>query len=51
MTRVPPLDNRLSIEKSDANRRGLTCKNPLRAKANVPASLRRKSPPRLPELS
>lgn len=44
-------DNKLSIEKSDAGRRGLCCKNSLRAKANVPASLRRKSPPRLPELS
>ncbi|MDP2865382.1 MAG: aminomethyl-transferring glycine dehydrogenase subunit GcvPB, partial [Elusimicrobiota bacterium] len=50
---VPSPDNgsRLSIEKSDAGRRGLACKNPLRAKANVPANLRRKSPPRLPELS
>ncbi|OGS04478.1 MAG: glycine dehydrogenase (aminomethyl-transferring), partial [Elusimicrobia bacterium RIFCSPHIGHO2_02_FULL_61_10] len=44
-------DNKLSIEKSDPGRRGLCCKNTLRAKANVPAALRRKSPPRLPELS
>ena len=44
-------DNSLSIEKSDPGRRGLCCKNKLRAKANVPASLRRKTPPRLPELS
>ncbi|MCM2267899.1 MAG: aminomethyl-transferring glycine dehydrogenase subunit GcvPB [Elusimicrobiales bacterium] len=44
-------DNKLSIEKSDAGRRGLWCKNPLRAKAKIPANLRRKSPPRLPELS
>ncbi|MBI4352002.1 MAG: aminomethyl-transferring glycine dehydrogenase subunit GcvPB [Elusimicrobia bacterium] len=44
-------DNKLSIEKSDPGRRGLYCKNPLRAKANVPAALRRRSPPRLPELS
>jgi glycine dehydrogenase subunit 2 len=44
-------DNQLSIEKSDAGRRGLWCKNPLRAKACVPPELRRKSPPRLPELS
>ena len=48
---VSGIDNRLSIEKSDPGRRGLWCKNPLRAKANLPASLRRKSPPRLPELS
>ncbi|OGR96379.1 MAG: glycine dehydrogenase (aminomethyl-transferring) [Elusimicrobia bacterium GWF2_62_30] len=51
MTCAATLDNRLSIEKSDPGRRGLWCKNPLRAKANVPANLRRKSPPRLPELS
>ena len=44
-------DNRLSIEKSDAGRRGLWCKNPLRAKAKIPANLRRKAAPRLPELS
>ncbi len=51
MTCAPKLDNRLSIEKSDAGRRGLFCKNPLRAKANVPAALKRKSPLRLPELA
>ena len=44
-------DNKLSIEKSDPGRRGLHAKNPLRAKACVPAALRRKSPLRLPELS
>ena len=44
-------DNKLSIEKSDPGRRGLHAKNPLRAKANVPANLRRKAAPRLPELS
>ena len=46
-----PTENRLSIEKSDAGRRGLFCKNPLRARAKVPANLRRKAAPRLPELS
>jgi glycine dehydrogenase subunit 2 len=45
------LDNRLSIEKTDAGRRGLFCKNPLRAMAAVPAHLRRKAAPKLPELS
>ncbi len=44
-------DNKLSIEKSDPGRRGLWCKNPLRAKAKLPAALLRKSPPRLPELA
>ncbi|MDD2804658.1 MAG: aminomethyl-transferring glycine dehydrogenase subunit GcvPB [Elusimicrobiales bacterium] len=44
-------DNKLSIEKSEAGRRGLHAKNPLRAKAKIPAALRRKAAPRLPELS
>jgi glycine dehydrogenase subunit 2 len=44
-------DNALSIEKSDPGRRGLHAKNPLRARANIPAGLRRKAAPRLPELS
>jgi len=48
---VSGIDSRLSIEKSDPGRRGLWCKNPLRARADLPANLRRKSPPRLPELS
>ncbi|MHB0995472.1 MAG: aminomethyl-transferring glycine dehydrogenase subunit GcvPB [Elusimicrobiales bacterium] len=48
---VSAIDNRLSIEKSDPGRRGLHAKNPLRARACVPPQLRRKSPPRLPELS
>jgi glycine dehydrogenase subunit 2 len=51
MNCAPVVDNRLSIEKSDAGRRGLWCKNPLRAKAAIPANLRRKAAPRLPELS
>ncbi|MEK7721533.1 MAG: aminomethyl-transferring glycine dehydrogenase subunit GcvPB, partial [Elusimicrobiota bacterium] len=48
---VSAIDNRLSIEKSDPGRRGLKVKNPLRAKAALPAALKRKKPPRLPELS
>jgi glycine dehydrogenase subunit 2 len=44
-------DNQLSIEKSDAGRRGLWCKNPLRARAKLPEALKRKTAPRLPELS
>ena len=48
---VSGIDSRLGIEKSDPGRRGLWCKNPLRARADLPANLRRKSPPRLPELS
>jgi glycine dehydrogenase subunit 2 len=44
-------DNKLSIEKSDPGRRGLWCKNPLRARAKLPSALLRKSPPRLPELA
>ncbi|HNW43706.1 MAG TPA: hypothetical protein PKI19_04325 [Elusimicrobiales bacterium] len=51
MNCAPAIDNRLSIEKSDAGRRGLWCKNPLRARAAIPAHLRRKAVPRLPELS
>ena len=46
-----PTDSKLSIEKSAPGRRGLFCKNPLRAKAKVPANLRRKAAPRLPELA
>lgn len=44
-------DNKLSIEKSVPGRRGLFCKNPLRAKAKLPASALRKTAPRLPEFS
>ncbi len=44
-------DNKLSIEKSVPGRRGLCCKNPLRARAKLPASALRKTAPRLPELS
>lgn len=48
---ISAFDNRLSIEKSDPGRRGLKIKNPLREKACVPAGLRRRGRPRLPELS
>ncbi len=51
MTCANKLDNRLSIEKSAAGRRGLFCKNPLRSQAAIPAGLRRKTAPRLPELA
>jgi len=44
-------DNRLSIEKSVPGRRGITFRNPLREKAVVSADMRRKTPPRLPEMS
>lgn len=45
------IDNRLSIEKSVPGRRGITFKNALRAKAALPAEMRRKDSPRLPEMS
>jgi len=45
------IDNRLSIEKSVPGRRGITFKNALRAKAALPAEMRRKVAPRLPEMS
>ena len=44
-------DSRLSIEKSVPGRRGITFKNPLRAKAAAAENLRRKTAPRLPEMS
>ena len=45
------IDNRLSIEKSVPGRRGITFKNALCAKAALPAEMRRKDAPRLPEMS
>ncbi len=51
MNSAQKTDNRLSIEKSVPGRRGLKVKNPLRARASVPPGLKRKTAPRLPELS